>query len=416
MSLMIDTVLVLIPIHKTYTRATDYVYEIIGDVTDYDLKAASRYVSKQDDGTKIPFELYHMQESLPTSHTGIGFKFFHRANNYLPYVQLNCSIAKIVQGHNVYGSCNMITGILEMLGVFKETYPEFCKYLDFANAEISRFDITLPAQTQSLETAIRVREYLRNVDWGRYRNLCILNKDGCINTLYFGSRKSDVGGFKVYCKGVELVNNEIKPLKHKAKKGCLTSIHKLTHIFTDDVQDFASKSVRIEVIVKREMIKQFGLPTNLWQLLRHQLNNPDIYKTLFHHKTKDFFNAMQGITMPTDDIKVYEILLNKLTTITPTGKKSTTRASHAYNFYKRLKQDGFYEVKRTSNERTFQRNVKSLVDAGFKRFDLQNLAKNEETQILRLLNLDFNAPLPKSYKEPVSTYFDEFKQYLINVA
>lgn len=120
--------------------------------------------------------------------------------------------------------------------------------------------------------------------------------------------------------------------------------------------------------------------------------------------------------MPTDDLKVYEILLNKLTTITPTGKKSTTRASHAYNFYKRLKQDGFYEVKRTSSKATFCRNVKSLVDAGFKRSDLQNLAKNEETQILRLLNLDFNASLPKSYKEPVSTYFDEFKQYLINVA
>lgn len=417
---MIDTVELHIPVKPAFIKKTGKtVYEILGDVADYELKPSSRYVAKLADGTKVPYEIYHAYESLPTSHSGIGFKFMHRTNRCVPHVILNCSIAKIMQGHNVYGSLNMLAGVVEMLGVFCDVHPKFCAYLDFAKAEITRFDVTLPVQTQSQMTAERVRDYLRHVDWGRYRNMSVRNKRLNYNTLYFGSEKSKVGGFKLYCKGVEL-SGIVDDIKRKAKQGCLTSMHKLKNVFTNELIHFANKSVRIEVTVKKREIKNFDLPTNLWQFLIYQLNNPNIYQTLFNYKTADFMTALKGITMThTDDIQVYDLLHSKLTTITATGKLSTTRAKHAYNFYKRLKDDGFYEVKRTSSKATFCRNVKSLVDAGFSRAYLQNLTKNEDIPILRLLNLDFNAPLPKSYKEPVSHYLKDFEQYLtqaINVA
>lgn len=416
MTLMIDTVEVHIPLQMIFCKKTSLTgYEIIGEVTDYGLSAHSRHVRKQDDGVNVPFELYHSHESLPTSHTGIGFKFMHRTNKCLPHVILNCSIAKILQGHNVYGSLDMVAGVVEMLGVFKDTYPEFSGYLDFKKAEISRFDVTLPVQTQSLNSAEKIRDYFRHVDWGRYRNLSVSNVKEHYNTLYFGAEKSKVGGFKIYCKGIEL-GKIVKDLQRKSQQGCLSSNYKLQNILTPEVIGYANKSVRIEATVKKRMIKDFDLPTNLWQFLKKQYEDQSIYKQLFIHKTDDFFKALQGLTMKhSDDLEVYDLLHEKLTTVTPTGKLSTTKAKHAYNFYKRLKDDGFYEVKRTSDTRTFQRNIKALVDSGFSRAYLQNLTKNEDTPILRLLNLDFDVPNPQSYTPPVSQYLSEFSQYF-NVA
>lgn len=412
---MVDTVQIHIPMEDIFfKKVSKTAYEIIGDVSDYGLNPASRRVVKQDDGSKIAFDLYHMQESIPTSHTGIGFKFMHRTNNCKPHVILNASIAKITQGHNIYGITSIIAGCFEMLGLFIESFPKFSKYFVISLAEISKLDITLPVQTTSLMTAERIREYMRYVDWGRFRNLSVRNKKLEYNTIYFGSPNSKVGGFKLYCKGVE-ISPIVNELKKNAQKGCLTSNYKLTHIYTPETIDYAMKSVRIEATAKKRMLKEHNIPTNLWDFIVYQLNNPDIYKTLFQHKTRKFLSALEGLTMThTDDIKVYDLLHEKLTTITPTGKKSSTRAKHAYNFYKRLKDDGFQEVKRCSNERTFQRNIKSLADAGFSRAYLQNLSKNEETPILRLLNMDFDAPLPASYKPPKTRFFNKFDTYLNN--
>lgn len=416
MSLMIDTIEIHIPVFPTYCKNTgNDLWEIIGDVTDFGLTANSRHVKQLDDGTRLPYELYHAYESIPTSHTGIAFKFFHRANKHLPFVLLNCSIAKILQGHNVYGNLDMISGAIEILGVFNEKYNKLSCYLDFSKAEIVRFDITLPAQATSLDSAERIRDYLRNVDFGRYLNQQVRNVKEHYNTLYFGSPNSKTGGFKIYCKGVEF-NKEIKELEKKAQKNCIISHALLTKIFTDDVRNYANKSVRIESTVKKRAIIENGLPTNLWDFLVYQYHNPQIYSTLFKQKTDEFMTALESLEMKfVDDTEVYQTLLEKLTTITPSGKISTTKAKNAYHFYKRLKDDGYYTVKRMTDERTFRRNVKALLDSGcFNRAFLQNLSKNDEVPILRILNLDLNAENPSSYVPPVSMYFDDFKHFLID--
>lgn len=415
MALMIDTIEIHIPMFSTYCyNVVGDMWEIVGDVTDYGLTANSRYVKKLDDNSKVAYELYHAYESIPTSHTGIAFKFMHRTNKCFPFVLLNCSIAKILQGHNVYGNLDMITGAVEVLGVFKEKYSDFAQYLDFANAEIVRFDVTLSAQTSSLMMAERIRDYFRNVDFGRYLNLSVRNVKEHYNTLYYGSENSKTGGFKIYCKGVEF-NKEMQKLEKKAQKGCMLSHSLLTNIFTQDVREYAQKSIRIEATIKKRAIKENALPVNLWDFLVYQYHNQHIYGTLFKQKTGEFIHALKGLYMNfEDDTRVYELLHEKLTTITPTGKVSTTKAKHAYNFYKRLKADGFYEVKKTTEERTFQRNIKALVQAGFSRAFLQNLAQTEETPVFKLMNLDFDVKNPSSYVSPVSHYLDDFREFLIN--
>ena len=110
---------------------------------------------------------------------------------------------------------------------------------------------------------------MRNVSWGRFSNLAVSNKRIEFNTLYFGSVNSKVGGFKVYCKGVE-VQQIVDNLTTKAKKGDLKA-HRDLSAYTQDVLTFADRSVRLECTVKKRMITDNNLPTNLWQFLIYQL-------------------------------------------------------------------------------------------------------------------------------------------------
>lgn len=421
MSLMLDTVQVHIPFHERYCSLRDgsrTVWELKLDVSQLDpsLNIWAKNVIVKD-GHTINIDYFHVYDSIPTSHTGIGYKVMDTANRAMPHIILNCSLAKILQGHNVYGNTDMITGVFEMLGIFCDFHPKLLKYLDFANAYISKFDVTLPMQTPSLKTAERIREYFRNVSWGRFKNLSLTNERLEYNTLYFGSPNSKVGGFKVYCKGIE-VNNHIKDLTAKAQKGDIKA-HKDLQVYTDDVVKFANNSVRLEATVKKRMLTDNNLPTNLWEFLVYQLENKSVYKTLFKQKTDTFMQSLQEMRMPyDDDTKVYDMLLKRLSEPTKAGGISTTKARNAWNFYLLIKTQGFYEVKKTSPKSTFNRNVKNLCDAGFNRAMLQNLTgdKTKPTAIIRLLNVDLNARLPSSYTPPTTQFYDKFKDYLLNVA
>ncbi|HCE3704919.1 TPA: hypothetical protein NG682_003672, partial [Vibrio parahaemolyticus] len=54
-------------------------------------------------------DLRHPYQSLPTSFTGMAFKIFQGTPLRDACVELKASPAKILQGHNVYGSTNIIT-------------------------------------------------------------------------------------------------------------------------------------------------------------------------------------------------------------------------------------------------------------------------------------------------------------------
>lgn len=205
----------------------------------------------------------------------------------------------------------------------------------------------------------------------------------------------------------------IHELTQKAKKGDIKALHNLQP-FTHDVISYADKSVRIEATIGKRMLTNLALPTNLWQFLITQIQDKDIYSQLFRLKTDDFMQSLQGMRMPyDDDIKVLELLKKRLGNYDKNGKPLYTKAKNAYRFYLQLKQLGYYEVKELTNTRTFQRNIKELCDAGFNKGYLQTLSKSTDTPVLRLLNVDLNAPLPKSYTPPVSNYYGEFEQYLL---
>ena len=158
--LMIDSVVIHVPMQKQFTKQLGNKHMIIGDVADYALTACTRYLVRDPVTHEVTHgELYHPFESLPSWHSGVAVKFFDTAMNCLPYVSLNASIAKIGQGHNVYGHDNLYAGVVDMLSVLKETYPVLWSCLDIENARLSRIDITYSAKLPSRNHAEQTKDF-----------------------------------------------------------------------------------------------------------------------------------------------------------------------------------------------------------------------------------------------------------------
>lgn len=448
---MIDSVVCHISMQKQYTRQLGQKHMIIGDVADYALTSSTRHIVRDPITHEITHgDLYHPFESLPSHFSGVAMKFYDTAQNCLPYVSLNASIAKIGQGHNVFGHENLYAGVVDMLFVLKQTYPVLWSCLDIDNARLSRIDVTYSAKLPSLTHAEQTRDFLRNVDWGRLRNN---SKKERWNTVYFGAEDSRVGVAVVYCKGVEL-SGERKKLERQAKKGDLSAISKLS-IFTPELQDYADRLLRFEARCKARQIEQFGISTNLWDFIAHIFKNKQTLFELWNYKFKPIFDALKGKHMShADDSELLNLLKDKLKTYTYPmrkniiksmvqadnldhallrkkpiyfvtdvsrlqfffiGKLSYVQALNAFNFYKRLKQDGFMKVKELHSKATFCRNVKNLVDCGISRSHLQNLHSNDGhiVPIIQLINIDFANQLPADYKPFISPNLKEFNHYLV---
>ncbi|MFH4243149.1 phage/plasmid replication protein, II/X family, partial [Acinetobacter baumannii] len=73
--------------------------------------------------------------------TKMSFKLFHEGYRH-PYVELKASPAKIMQGHNVYGTDWIEQGALEMLGFFAESQPILYSMCHIGATEVKLLDAT----------------------------------------------------------------------------------------------------------------------------------------------------------------------------------------------------------------------------------------------------------------------------------
>ncbi|MEL4525981.1 phage/plasmid replication protein, II/X family, partial [Acinetobacter baumannii] len=139
---MLDFLRLAIPIIPTYVRSLDNHHWFNGDIRDYGIPAATRHVSKTDDGQTITGELYHPYESLPSDYTDMAVKFYTNTMNTPPYVEIKASPLKLLQGHNVYGFESIELGSDHMLGMLLEAFPQLAPILDLANTEVLHLDTT----------------------------------------------------------------------------------------------------------------------------------------------------------------------------------------------------------------------------------------------------------------------------------
>lgn len=302
---MLDHLRLAIPFSKVFVKEHDNQFSLLGDPSDYGFLMASRHVSKDEDGKITVGELFHPYESLPSSYASMAVKLYNVQRNALPCVEIKGSPAKIMQGHNVYGSESIEHGAMHMIGLLLESIPSVAKYLDLENIQVRHLDVTYSSRVQHPEQIPKIIDYLSRISKGQTKPTADKKYQ---TTAYWGGQTSRLVQMKCYSKASEL-KYQIDNFTKQAKHGCAKSKKLLDEVYTSELLDFASNLLRWEARIKARKLDRLGLPTNLLDLIQHQNQNPSCLRDLWHLCFTPIFNNLEGQTMPyaTDD-ELYDIL------------------------------------------------------------------------------------------------------------
>ena len=406
---MLDFLRLAIPIIPTYVRSLDNHHWFNGDIRDYGIPAATRHVSKTDDGQTITGELYHPYESLPSDYTDMAVKFYTNTMNTPPYVEIKASPLKLLQGHNVYGFESIELGSDHMLGMLLEAFPQLAPILDLPNTEVLHLDTTylfrLPHQNMVQPTL----DYMANLASGHRK----AREVKYANYITWGNDAASVRP-KAYGK-FEEVKSQLNKIQKKADKGCMRS--KALVIAMNGVLPFANAILRLEARICKTYLTKNGYPSNLFQLIKLQHEQPELLLRLWHVAFDPILNTMKGKYMNfANDDQLLELLKSQLVTYTKTGKPSYTKAKNAMKFYSLMRQLGWKKTVDLYNKTTFHDAVKHLLDCGISKSHLQNLAKNPDGKVIpfvRLFELKMAEQLPPDYVLPVSQYTPKHGLHLV---
>ncbi|UFN51871.1 phage/plasmid replication protein, II/X family [Acinetobacter pittii] len=372
------------------------------DLHTIEIPLASRSVHKNDDGSISAAALFHPYESVPTHYTGMAMKVFFDAS-YEPYVQIKASPAKLLQGHNVFGSDNIEQGAMEMIGFLHEAYPVLARMLDWPRAWVSHIDVTYSARLKDQSTAKKVLDFLSNVSNGQTR----LSNKRFDSSVYWGGQTSRLVNHKCYMKHDEFIAQfeEYKMLSKKNDKSAQRVVDVMSN---QDLINWTIGLLRFESRLKKRWLERNGIPTNLFDLIKFQRSNPNLLQTLWNKATHSIFEALRGQTMKlTDDTSVLEAIERSEVVMTKSGKVSHTKVRNLFAMFCLIREKGFDEIKNNYGKSQFYNLISQLCECGFSKAYLQNLHDEKASNIIpfvKLVEIDFNQQLPDWYEEPVSQF------------
>jgi II/X family phage/plasmid replication protein len=349
-------------------------------------------------------DLRHPYQSLPTSFTGMAFKIFQGTALRDACVELKASPAKILQGHNVYGSTRIITGAYEMLMALYNSYPSFSDMLDFQAATLDAIDCTFSARAKNELQAKQVINQLKSVA-NKQMRASVRNEHE--TTCYFsrGSRHIDR---KVYLKGCEF-NRQLNQLRSLQDKGD-HSYDRVIDVMSDpSLINYARNLIRFEAGAKRRYLDDMGVPKNLFDACKFQFeyekNGSCLIADIWRKAFAPLMEALEGQKMNIfNDEQVHNRLKTMYGKVTPKGNVTYSKADRVFRFYRSLVSDGYLAVKESfSAPRTFYDNLNLLLEAGFSKAQLQNLqgnGKDNVVPLLQVIEIDFSQQRPVGYVEP----------------
>lgn len=372
------------------------------DLHSIEIPLASRSVHKNEDGSISASSLFHPFESVPTHYTGMAMKVFFDSA-YEPYVQIKASPAKLLQGHNVFGGDDIEQGSMEMIGFLHEAYPVLARMLDWERAWVSHIDVTYSARLKDQRTAHKVLDYLGNVSNGQTR----ISKKAYDTSRYWGGATSRLVQHKCYLKHEEFLA-QFSELQERAKRMDKSAIRVVEVMSDQRLVDWTIGLLRFESRLKKRWLERNGVPTNLFELIRFQKQNPQLLQTLWTKATHSIFEALRGQTMKlTDDKSVLEAIERSEVVMTKSGKASPTKVRNIFAMYCLIREKGFDEIKSQYKKSQFYNLVSQLCECGFSKAYLQNLHNEKANNIIpfvKLVEIDFNQQLPEWYQEPNSQF------------
>lgn len=406
---MLDFLRLAIPIIPTHVRSFDNHHQFNGDIRDYGVPAATRHVSKTDDGQTITGELYHPYEALASDFTDMAVKFYTNTMNTVPYVELKASPLKLLQGHNVFGFESIELGAFHMLGMFFEAFPKLTQILDVEKTEVLCLDTTYLFRLPHQNMVQPVLDYMANLASG-HRKARQVKYD---NYITWGNDGASVRP-KAYGK-FEEVKSQLNKVQKKAEKGCMRS--KSLVMSMHDVLPFANAVLRLEGRITKTYLTKNGYPSNLFQLIKLQHEQPELLLRLWHVAFDPILDTMKGKYMNfSSDGEILDLLKSQLVTYTKTGKPSYTKAMNAMKFYSLVRQMGLQATQKIYSKAQFHKSLNSLLDCGISKSHIQNLAKNPNGKVIpfvRMFELKMCDQQPADYQIPVSQYSPKRGLYLV---
>ena len=342
--------------------------------------------------------LRHPFEALPSSWSTLSFKVYPGGQNYYPFIELKASPAKLLQGHNVFGSCNLDLCIDALITAFTYGLPEMVDMLDFSLAECVQIDCTFTAHVDSESDRRNIIHALRNISNGQTRG----SNSAWDTTAYFG-KASRHKRLKAYLKHLELMG-QLTDIQRKAEKQPDNKMlqRQIDAMTAPSVQDFAKTAVRFEASIMPRTFKRLAIPQNIWELEKYSRDfNGNLIQELWTNAWADIFATFEGHTMKTySDDEVRNRLREHFKTETKNGF-SYSKADRLFRFFRSFKHEGWDEIKATTPKASFFRNVSEISQVIPKAY-LQNLqaTASNVVPLVRVLNVDFSKQVPTGWQEP----------------
>lgn len=342
----------------------------------------------------------HPWESIPSSYDSMAFKLFdHRWDSLQSfYVEIKASPAKIMQGHNVYGSSDIYDCCMHLIELLSNAYPQLVERLNHLSWSLAQIDITYSMRANNAHEAKHFINALHSVSFGQTKA-----RTGYDGTAYFGKKSSRLKKIKVYSKAPEVAYT-------MASNSRRLDGELLNDVYTPELLEYAEGLVRWEVSLYHRYFERAGISTNLRDIFRQNTFIAECLQAYWFAATSDLFSALQGQTMKimkTSDVKL--ALRSQFTkTSAKTGKQSTVAADSAYRTYNDICRDGWHIVRDGMSTRTFDHHVKMLTECGISRAVLQNMnGKHDGAEIIpfvRFIQVDFGAQFPVGYVQPVPKF------------
>jgi len=379
---------------------------------DFQLAALDIPLEQSIDRDRQVSNTRHPWEKIPSSYDNMAFKVFDHRYDPLDsfYIEIKASPAKIMQGHNVFGSSDFYDCCMHLMVLLCESNPAVAEVLDHTSWSLAQIDITYSTRAKDNHEAVAFINSLQNVSYGQTKP-----RTGFGGTAYFGKKNSRLKKIKVYAKGPE-VHETIK------ENALRVDGELLNQVYTAELIQFADGLIRFEQSLYHRYFERLGIPTRLRDIFLTNALSPSQLQNYWILSTSDLFNALRGQTMKVindDDIREQlRVLFSK--TSKKTGKVSTAAADAAYRTYRDIRRDGWLIARDAMVIRTFDRHVKMLTDCGLSRAALQNMTGIDNgAQIIpfmRFIQVDFCSQFPEGYVLPPPVYVYEPKPQLRLVA
>lgn len=355
-------------------------------------------------GKPVLSRLRHNFESLPSSFASLAFKVVNGTDfrNY-PYVKIVGNPAKLLQGHNVFGSDNLHLCIMSVVESFVFGIHQLNDVLDWQHATIDYIDVTYSAHVENQEQAKAVIDIMRQIKVGQTKPM---PDDRYLTSMYW-NRGSEWCIKKAYLKLVEL-DHQIKLLTRKYAATKLEHYrHQLLQITSPEVRYFADGAIRFEARIFAKWLNRNGVPVALGLITDPllQQNDPELLPRLWRLAFNDVLSSFEGATMSAyNSDAVLSQLKNLYQRVTPKGNISYSKALRLHTVYRSILNDGYEKTKAASDRATWGRILNDLQAAGLSKAQLMNLNGDQSNVIplIRMINVDFSKQVPAGYVEPLS--------------